>query len=468
MGKRHVLFWFDVEDCTVPQSDDAAKRLAQILTRHGVRGTMKVVGQKARVLRDRVRYDVIDALSDHAIGYHANWHGLRPQPAEYMAPLDWLEGSEEFARREGPGLADLRALWGRDPVCYGQPGPNWSPQVFPVLRRWGMPAYVSGFGYVGLYAQPFWYGGIINTSHMYGRDRRERQVSHAFGLNFELGKPGAMEEHQRQFAASYEALEDGGLISIMNHPCTLVLQEWFSTELKPRKLTEAGYKHFEAFLAHVLSHEQTETVTAEELPRLYPDRARDRVFGPDELHALAEAVDEEVRFQEIDGMSVSAAELFGMFAAFLAHAVEEGTTPGAGCRYLDGPALPSGEVEEGFRVDSEAFRRSVLEVEAFVRSTGRLPESVEVGGRHVSPGVYYAAMARAVVHVVERRRLPERIGLVPVRNVVEGYVDEDAARSGWGSVMMRPGFAAPKLVEQARLQAWTLKPAVKGVPSPGS
>ncbi len=103
MATRHVLFWFDVEDCTVPQSDDAAKRIAATLTAHGVRATMKLVGQKARVLRERVRYKAIDALAEHAIGFHSDMHGGRPQPAEYMAPLDRLDGQAEFERRERRG-----------------------------------------------------------------------------------------------------------------------------------------------------------------------------------------------------------------------------------------------------------------------------------------------------------------------------------------------------------------------------
>jgi hypothetical protein len=53
MATRYILYWFDVEDCTVTQSDDANKILGNILLKRGVRGTMKVVGQKLRMLRDQ-------------------------------------------------------------------------------------------------------------------------------------------------------------------------------------------------------------------------------------------------------------------------------------------------------------------------------------------------------------------------------------------------------------------------------
>ncbi|HJN15828.1 MAG TPA: hypothetical protein QGH10_10070, partial [Armatimonadota bacterium] len=445
MPRKHVLFWFDVEDCTVTHSDDAAKRIAQILTSHGVRGTMKVVGQKARMLRERVRYSVTDALSQHAIGYHSNWHGLRPQPAEYMAPFDWLEGGAEFERREAAGIDDLRDVWGQDPVCYGQPGSNWSPQVFPILRKWGIPTYVSGYGYVGLFAQPFYYGGMINTSHMWGKDRRGRQVRHMFGLNFELGEPGALDEHLTQFAASYDALEDGGLISIMNHPCTLVMEEWFSTNLKPRDLTEAGYEHFDSFVGHVVSRPDVETITADQLPDLYPDLARDRVFSADELLALARAVGEQVNFQEAEGMSLSPAELFGMFTRFLAHAIREGSAPaGAVCLHLDGPATAGAGASSDGQAGRSDFSASVLQVEAWLRSTERLPSAVSVGDHALRLDAYHIALARALIHLIETRALPSDVDFAPADNQVDQHVDEAGARSGWAGSMLPDGFEAPK------------------------
>jgi hypothetical protein len=40
----YVTLWFDTEDYVLPQSDDAAKRVAEMLTRLGVKATFKVVG----------------------------------------------------------------------------------------------------------------------------------------------------------------------------------------------------------------------------------------------------------------------------------------------------------------------------------------------------------------------------------------------------------------------------------------
>src|SRR6185295_4189499 len=80
----YVTLWFDTEDYILPQDDDAAKRLADMLTGLGVRATFKVVGEKARVLESRGRKDVIAALKRHDIGYHSNTHSQQPTIAVYL------------------------------------------------------------------------------------------------------------------------------------------------------------------------------------------------------------------------------------------------------------------------------------------------------------------------------------------------------------------------------------------------
>src|SRR5437764_5540939 len=106
-GPVYVVLWFDTEDYIDPAADDAALRIANELSTLGVQGTFKLVGEKARVLESRQRADVIRALSQHAIGFHSNWHSLHPTPAEYLRRFGLLEGADEFQRREEPGAADI-------------------------------------------------------------------------------------------------------------------------------------------------------------------------------------------------------------------------------------------------------------------------------------------------------------------------------------------------------------------------
>src|SRR5436309_6855096 len=127
----YVVLWFDTEDYIEPAADDAALRIATDLTNMGVRATFKIVGEKARTLESRGRVDVIRALSTHSIGYHSNFHSIQPAPAVYLRRLGFIEGADEFERREAGGVADVRRIFGVTSVCYGQPGSSWGPQSDP-------------------------------------------------------------------------------------------------------------------------------------------------------------------------------------------------------------------------------------------------------------------------------------------------------------------------------------------------
>lgn len=80
--KMYVLLWFDTEDLLLKSSDDAALRNAQFCTKEGVKANFKIVGEKVRVLEQRGRTDVIEALKKHEIGYHSEWHSVHPTPAQ--------------------------------------------------------------------------------------------------------------------------------------------------------------------------------------------------------------------------------------------------------------------------------------------------------------------------------------------------------------------------------------------------
>src|SRR5207249_6572588 len=173
-----VILWFDTEDYLLPADDDAAKRLAEMLSERKIRATFKLVGEKARVLEKRGRRDVIAALKKHDIGYHSDFHSVHPTPTEYLAECGWLDGVAEFARREGDGAADVRRIFGvKTLACYGQPGSSWGAQTIAGLKQIGVapsdvPCYVDEGTHVGLNEKPFWFAGALNVYHMGGNYTR--------------------------------------------------------------------------------------------------------------------------------------------------------------------------------------------------------------------------------------------------------------------------------------------------------
>ena len=85
-----VVFGFDVEDPINESADDALLALCHIFSDEGVPCSLFVAGEKARVLRQRGRHDVIAAMRDHEIAYHGNYWAEFPKPAlEYGQDMPW-------------------------------------------------------------------------------------------------------------------------------------------------------------------------------------------------------------------------------------------------------------------------------------------------------------------------------------------------------------------------------------------
>ncbi len=511
----YVTFWFDTEDYILPAADDAAKRLADIFTSQGVRATFKIVGEKARVLRDRGRDDVIRALSRHDIGYHAEYHSIHPTPAEYERELGWDEGVKAFMRREGRGVVDLGKIFGVVPSCYGQAGGSWVPQSYAALRNWDILLYLDETSHVGLDGKPFWYGGVLNAIHLSGRVTR-------MGLggqdDFKKGCERFDEVHKRVLK------EGGGLISIYYHPCEWVhrqfwdgvnfarganppREEWKLPPQKSPEETEQAFKYFAKYLEYARTRPNVELVTARQIGALYPDRAYQRPFTPDELLEMAKSIQKEVSFVRLGDRTVSAAEILYLLAKAV---VQFNESPPPGIQIWDvaggqgaqtrglrrvqfdptggilaaAPSVsrafpeklelkflygPSGTWSETLQEGTFTWKRWVEACQDFLddaEDLGRIPAVVWVAGKAVAPEDFAASLGGIVESLANTKVLTKRSSVsekeFPLTrgNFTAGkYVSED--RPGlWGWVIFPPKFRAPKMMELGKLQAWTLKPAV--------
>ena len=499
----YVSFWFDTEDYILPASDDAAKRLAEIFTEQGVRATFKIVGEKARVLRDRKRDDVIHALSKHDIGYHAEYHSVHPTPAEYEQQLGWDEGVKAFMRREGRGVEDLMKIFGVVPSCYGQAGGSWVPQSYAALRNWEIPIYLDETSHVGLDGKPFWYCGVLNVLNL---DWRVTRMGLGGEDDFKEGCEQFDEVHKRVFK------EGGGLISIYYHPCEWVhkqfwdgvnfsrganppREEWKLPPQKSPEETERAFGYFAKYLEHVRTRPNVQLITAREMGALYPDRAYQRPFTRDELLLMAKHIQKEVTFFRLNDRTVSAAEILYLLAKALTEFHEESrmlsgipfierttvtrgaqTTEfiittfakGTNLNFLYGPSGTWNEtIQEGtfsWRRWGEACRDFLEEAE----DLGRIPPVIWVAGKPVSPEDFAATLGWLFERLSQQNpgtwTGKEFAGLreAPLKkgNFTAGkYVAEDGPGL-WGWVIFPPNLRCPKMMELGRLQAWTIKPAI--------
>jgi peptidoglycan/xylan/chitin deacetylase (PgdA/CDA1 family) len=473
-GKVFVILWFDTEDYILPQSDDAAKRLAVFLTQQGIKATFKVVGEKARTLERRGRRDVIGALAQHEIGYHSNTHSQHPTPAEYESDLDWQKGVDEFNRRERAGYDDVRRVFGQRPTCYGQPGSSWAPQSYSALKKWGVKVYLDEAGHVGMNGKPFWYGGLLNIFNTReGSKIRPPNDSDWSGL-------ADARARFQEFYLRMTSKREGGIISLYFHPCEFVhkefwdavnfarganppREEWEVPPMKSPDESERAFRFFEELVTSMKSFPRVEFITASQALHLFRDSAQRRSFQPAELAPIAQQVDPEISYQIHDNFNLSASEVFFLLNRYVAGVIEKSPHAIVLDGTLTGPASEVALVTDSFDVPWNQFSRTVLDVEEYVVKNDQIPDVVWLGSRPVSPECYLVALARAATRLLVRAEPPETVTIPPARLAAAQYVADDSPEL-WGWVIFPPNFRAPKLMSLAKRQAWTLKPARPVIP----
>ena len=467
----YVTLWFDTEDYILPQDDDATKRLADLLTRLGVRATFKVVGEKARVLERRGRKDVIAALKRHDIGYHSNTHSQQPTIAVYLQHAGWDDGRAEFRRREEPGVKDVARIFGVTPSAYGQPGSAWAPQTYPALRDLAIKVYLDEADHVGIDDQPFYYGGMLNIFRM-----RSTLVRMA------LSGGASLAQGQAAFSKVHAALaaRGGGTISIYYHPNEWVqtefwdgvnfrrganppAAEWKPPGVRPAAETEQAFADFEQFVRFIKAQEGVRFVTATELTSLYADRAMARTFGSNDVLELAHAVEKEISFATFKDYALSAADIFSVLTAAGSGLIEGKTIPSnLKVARLDGPTRAFTSSTGTLRSSSfrwTAFAAAVRDTAGYCRTHQRIPDEVWVGAESISPADFLAMLAGALAQVITTGQTPAQVERRSGPYTADRYVAEDSPKL-WGWIIFPEGFQAPQLMELARLQAWTLKPAM--------
>lgn len=479
-----VILWFDTEDFLLPADDDATLRLCEMLTARGIRATFKLVGEKARVLESRGRTDVIRALRRHDIGFHSNLHSVHPTPSEYLSESGWLDGVAEFVRREGQGAADVRRILDVPTLsCYGQPGSSWAPQAIAALPAigvtpHGVACYVDEGTHVGLDGRPFWFAGALNVYHMAPNYTR-----------MELHDPSAVNPGKEAFSAIAERLtreEQGGLISIFYHPCEWVHREfwdgvnflrgqnpprsqWRPPAQRTPAETDAAFHRFGEYIDHIQKTAGVQFITASDLPFLYPDRARTEGAFEADLDLMSSRIlaseSSALDFQVIDGRAYSLADQLEIFCAAAAALVDHRSVP-----YPLRPSGILGPVEAPARtlpagvVAWSDFRQAVLDVQGFLLREHRVPARVQIGPDAVSPGVFLGRLAFLFRYQRQFGSLGglDALGIsAAVGLAVESRVAKDSPGVFGGWVIHRSDFRAPKILDQARLQSWTLKPALR-------
>ena len=140
-----VVFVFDVEDVVHPESDDAALQLCRIFTEEEVPVSLFIAGEKARALRRRGRFDVIEAMRPHEICFHGNYWGDFPEPAlHYGTDLSWDDAVSYALSVELPGLHDVADITGQFPVAWCCHQEQQCPPLYYAYKLAGVRCWGDG------------------------------------------------------------------------------------------------------------------------------------------------------------------------------------------------------------------------------------------------------------------------------------------------------------------------------------
>lgn len=459
----YAFLWFDVEDYITAESDAALGRMISIFEHHGLKATFKLVGEKVRSLERRGHHHILSKLQSHDVGFHTDYHSRHPSVSEYAVQCDWAGGIAEFVRREREGLETLKRTFHRLPSCYGQPGGAWAPHVYPALRQWGIPVYLDAGPWISLDGRPHRYCDVLD---LLGLD----SVMH-IGIG---GGPEQVLAQQGHLAEAVDRLRHtGGEVSLYAHECEFVTDQfwdainysrgrdtppdrWQPAPLVAQEESEARYAALDAFLTFVQSMPDVQVTVASQAPSIYADRARGRVFTPQQIARVCEHMATAITHQECDGAWLSPAEVFGLAVRLLAALVRDGGWPEQiPYQYYDGPpSAPHVEIVSESLSLADVFGTCLYEA-AYLDANRSVPAEIQVGRDWLSPGDFMATAGAALSRWI---RGDEREAPIVRGNFAQGaYVPDHVS---WDWIVFPPGFDGDPLLEVGKLQAWTLKPAV--------
>lgn len=466
-ARIYAYVWFDIEDYVTVESDSLPLKAFAILERHGVPVTCKLVAEKARALAEHGRKDVIAAIAERDVGYHLDTHSRHPTVYEYLGDADILEGAEQFYSRERDGLAWVERAFSVEASCFGHPGPAWAPHVYPALRRMGIPVYLDETAILNLGGGPYWYCGVLNLN-----GANENFI--LFDYSFE--DPGGLARLKDRFSEVHDRLErNGGAISILFHLHTAIntrfwdevnfgggnnrdKKDYVRPGAQPAEVTERAWRDFDEFMGHVASPGDVHFITARDAPALY---RRDEVnVSRQQLADLLERVTPDLMHVTYGEEFLSPAEVFYLVTANLSTFAESGRLP-----ELLRPAEPYGPLAELASTGSGTVRSSEIldrcrEVFRQLNEKNTIPSSVRFLRGELSPCDFLLTASAVLKRVLTGGELPAEVGAVHGRLAETKYVDDEAFRKACQWKVLPEGFTAPKILQQIKLQTWTLRPAV--------
>jgi hypothetical protein len=444
---------FDVEDIIAPEADDAALWMADLLTEHGLTGSFMVMGELARLWDSRGRRDVIEALKRHDLSFHSTWHSVHPTTVEICLDKDFAAGRDALWEWDAQGWADTERILGRGLLGWARTGSSWTPSVTGLMGRMGRAYAYSCVRLPG--HNVCWYANCLG---FYGEGVGGFDATFIDDRLFEERLAATKQDISRYQAGDRRGAE--WLCFFMCHPTRVVhtdfwdgvnfahganppRDQWKPAPRHDPALIPTMQKNFRRLCEYLRSEDRLEIVGWGNLIRRYDGQRPSATHAEVEEIARRIADERQVLFTD----HFTAGEILLLLCRAATTPQERYSRPTVYGPLTTPPASAASALDAGTVRDAA---HTVLRA----AEGGYLPASVSVGGHTIGIGTYFVALAEALLGR-EKVSGPSDAPYPPVADAVATEVAR--ALPGW---LIHPdNMDLTKLLEQTRLQCWTLKPA---------
>jgi hypothetical protein len=488
MSKPNVFICFDTEDPINPEADDALLRLARLYEKAGIQACYFMVGEKARMLRERGRKDVLDALKKHEIDYHGNYAFEYPEPALVYGNRDpWDLALRKGRMYETPGIQDVTEICGQFPVATCQHQNNHSPATSVAMQQAGIRVWNGGLG------APLDEVGWVMGALVVGRHSRvvSGQGSWPQGFQYDPDRPrrrpstmdpkAELKKFQERFDAQLE--QDHTHVVILGHPTCWAMGEWWGWYEWSNAFRAEGAegkaglfphgRHWERGITRSKADTDAHFKWTEQAARWLAGRKDIQLSTFSQVYAecadppgswlsraqvqtLAKRITRKFDHVKLGNLTLSAADALCVLAQVAEHALTHGSR-------LDHVQIRRtlGPVEEVFvpksdlSFDRQTYLTGARQVVNHVNAHGRLPGALRCHRVDCGPGELLLALAQAL----STDSLPERVTVSPTAGVPHCATIPFFDRATAGSNAAPPGYEPDQIHWQGRQQSWSYRPA---------
>lgn len=452
-GKMYGLIYFDVEDFFSPPetpSHTLPGQLADVMHKHGLRGSFHVMGERARFWERHRMTSVIESIKRHDVSLHYDRGSIHPTTAEEVSELDWFQGVDRVLFRELPGFQTLERIFGK---CSGltQHGGTFAAQIVYAAGKLGKPFFYSPFRLPG--RNVVWYCNNLLIGGYQAPFSFDVFYKDTPKFEAQLAK---VDPYLDERAEAFDFTAMFGC-----HPVRALMDEfpdainftdgaspspkdWVAPTLAKDASVPRILQNFERLIVTLVKHPKVEWTTVEGIHNLYgqrPVQVRDR-------HVLAGA-EEVVRN---GGPSytplLSAGELMYLLARRAIAPAKTYDVP-----QVMGPTGEPGRQKPVTAVDPAAVANEIVRA---VMASGYLPPQLDCCGGSVSLG---SAILHLACHATDRNLPPEnkrRLSVDAIPGVPEAT--ENVKRYKKWRIHGERYHQVP-ILEHFKRQCWTLKPA---------